>query len=84
MYVYRHMYTRAPDVCPCRARSCFITRVREMEMTYIYMYIYTRMYPTKNVKIALWLATNGSIPEVLAGSESIFTEITGYMYSSLM
>ena len=36
--------------------------------------------PPKNGKIALWLATNGSISEVLARSESIFTEITEYIY----
>jgi len=39
----------------------------------------------KNGKITLWLATNGSIPVlVLAGSESIFTEITEYMNFSLI
>ena len=48
------------------------------------------MYPPKNGKIALWLATNGSIPEywlvvlVLSGSESIFTEITEFIYFSLI
>jgi len=41
--------------------------------------------PPKNKKITLWLATNGSIPVlILAGSESIFTEITEYMNFNLM
>ena len=42
--------------------------------------------PPKNGKIALWLATNGSIPclSVLPGSESSFAEITEYIYFSLI
>ena len=42
--------------------------------------------PHKNGAIALWPTRNGSIPYILAlaGSESIFNEITEYKFSSLM
>ena len=42
--------------------------------------------PPKNGKIAFRPSTNGSISEilVLAGSESIFTRITGYKFISLL
>ena len=41
---------------------------------------------TKDGEIALWSATNGSIPcfLVLPGSESRFTEITEFIYFSLI
>jgi len=42
--------------------------------------------PPKNGEIALWLATNGSISKnlVLAGTKSIFIEITEYIYLNLI
>ena len=52
---------------------------------YIYVYIYIHI-PPKNGEITLWLTTNRWIPYivVLAGSESIFTDITEYKYFSLL
>ena len=41
--------------------------------------------PPKNGEIVCWLATNGSIPYILVstGSESIFTDITEYIFFRL-
>ena len=65
------------------------TRMKDYTGTYVACISSSRnilMYPPKDGEIALWSTTNGSIPcfLVLPGSESSFTEITEYIYFSLI